>query len=106
MKKTLLVALFATAAAIVSAEAQTQSQSYAAPINKHKNLPKQAPTPTQARAIGAIPRAGRNPLQLLNPRAADRYFAPPQETVVYDTANYEANRHPQATGLILFGLGW
>ena len=106
MKKTLLAALFLTVVGIVSAGAQTQSQTYTAPINKPKQTAKQAPTPTQSRNVGAVARGARNPLMMFNPRAAAKYYGPPQETVVYDTANYEANHHPQATGLILFGLAW
>ncbi len=104
MKKTLLAALFLTVAGIVSAGAQTQT--FTAPTNPHKGTPKHAPVTTQPRSIGAFPRVSRNPLQLLNPRAPQRYYGPPQETVVYETENYEANHHPRVNGLILFGLAW
>ncbi|MDQ2918430.1 MAG: hypothetical protein M3R10_00930 [Verrucomicrobiota bacterium] len=104
MKKTLLAALFFTVVGIISARAQ--SQTYTAPINRPNHTPKHAPVTTQPRAIGAFPRVSRNPLQLLNPRAPQRYYGPPQETVVYETENYEANHHPRINGLILFGLAW
>jgi hypothetical protein len=103
MKTKLLAVLLVSVAGIVSA--QTETKTYTVPTKKSGHVKQQtefAPT----RATGAIPRAGRNPLQMLNPRAPQRYYGTPQETVVTDTANYEANHHPQVTGLILFGLGW
>ncbi len=104
MKKTLLAALFLTVVGIVSAGAQTQT--YSAPLNRHYRTPRRAPEVSRARAVGAFPRTARNPIQLLNPRAPQRYYGPPQETVVYETENYEANHHPRINSLILFGLVW
>ena len=104
MKKTLLAALFLTGVGIVSARAQTQT--YSAPINRTNRTARHAPEVNRTRAVGAFPRTARNPIQLLNPRAPQRYYGPPQETVVYETENYEANHHPRVNGLILFGLVW
>ncbi len=52
---------------------------------------------------GAIPRAikGGNPLQMLNPRAPQRYFGHPNDTVTYDQENPS-----HVTGIILFGIRW
>ena len=104
MKRILLAALFLTVAGIVRASAQ--SQTYTAPVNSRERAQRRAPVTSSARAVGAFPRTARNPIQLINPRAPQRYYGPPQETIVYDPVSYEANRHPRVTGLILFGLVW
>ena len=104
MKKKFFTAFVLLTAGIVTAGAETKT--FTAQTRTREHLQRRPPTLTQPKAVGAFPRTARNPIQLLNPRAPPRYYGPPQETVVYDTANYEANHHPQVSGLILFGLVW
>ncbi len=101
MKKHLLAALLLTAAAAATAHAQ----SYSAPINgkPRDRVERRPPPPVTKGEAGAIPRAvrGGNPVQMLNPRAPQRYFGHPNDTVTYDQENPS-----KITGIILFGFRW
>jgi len=105
MKKKLLLAVALVAAGIVTGAA-ADTKTYTVPNKTKGHMQRPPPNVSREKAVGAFPRVRSNPLQLLNPRAPGRYYGPPQETVVYDTTNYEANHHPQVSGLILFGLVW
>ncbi len=110
MKKYLLVGSLAFIAAVAPACAQ----SFRAPVNNNRpEAAQRAPAPaTRDKVVGAFPRAARgNPLQMLNPRAPQRYRGTPDETVVADvsptspqrTRGESANSY---VGVILFGLRW
>ncbi|MGZ4984274.1 MAG: hypothetical protein ACXV9Q_09255 [Chthoniobacterales bacterium] len=106
MKRKLLTAFALLAAGLVAASA-AETKTFTVQNKPRGRTQRQQPNLSRQKAIGAFPRVSHgNPLQLFNPRAPQRYFGPPQETVVFDTANYEANHHPQVSGLILFGLAW
>jgi hypothetical protein len=109
MKKFLLAAFVIGAAAIGSAttaEAQTTGVRGTfthphVPTERDRTLDRVTPR-TTTREVGAIPRAARgNPAQMVNPRAPQRYYGHPEETVVTDPQN--PNR---VVGIILFGLRW
>lgn len=100
MKKYLLVASLATLAALGTAKAQ----SFSAPVNDNRQERVQRPPApvSQTKTVGAFPRAARgNPLQMLNPRAPQKYRAAPPDTVTFDEANPS-----HITGIILFGFRW
>lgn len=108
MKKHLLVTLVVAGAAIGTAHAQ----SFSAPAGQTARQRVEKPvTPLPRRApVGAFPRATRgNPLQMVNPNAPAKYYAPPSETVSRDradetkSAGLDKNGFP-VTGIILFGL--
>ena len=110
MKKHLLVGFLVALAAVGTAGAQT----FQAPVNDKKKDQAQRPPPPvyTGKSIGAFPRAGRggNPLQLLNPKAPQKYRGTPQETVVAnDSTDPQRNRGESGnayTGVILFGFRW
>ena len=81
------------------------AQTFSTPVNqKPRDRVKRAPAPIYERPVdGAIPRGARggNPLQLLNPRAPQKYFGSIDDTITYD--QYNPSR---ITGIILFGLRW
>ncbi len=101
MKKHLLAAalLFTVAAATAHA------QSFTGQVNgkPRERVERRPPPPVRMGEAGAIPRAirGGNPLQILNPRAPQRYFGHPYDTVTYDQENPS-----HITGIILFGIRW
>ncbi|MGI8438007.1 MAG: hypothetical protein ACR2NX_14100 [Chthoniobacterales bacterium] len=101
MKKYFFAAIFATAAAAGTAHAQ----SFSAPVNgKPKdNVRRFAPVTSRTGEVGAATRAvrGGNPLQMINPRAPQRYYGTPDATFTYDSYNPS-----HVTGLIFFGLRW
>ena len=108
MKHHYLVAFVFVLGCVATAGAQTQRQSYSASVTEKKEVTRQqALNPTPTRAVGALPRTARNPLQLLNPRAPQRYYAPPEETVTVNPY-FERERYTrhEITGIILFGLRW
>lgn len=101
MKKYFLAALILSSAVAGSAEAQ----SFRAPVNQaRREIRERPPAPVyQRREAGALPRAARggNPLQILNPRAPQRYRGSVEDTVTYDQ-----NNPSKITGIILFGIRW
>ena len=110
MKKHLLVGFIVALAAVGTAGAQ----SFQAPVNDKKKEAQRPPAPVSTgKAIGAFPRAarGRNPLQLVNPRAPGKFYASPQETVVANESSSDPQRGRgesgnNYTGVILFGFRW
>ena len=102
MKKSLLAIFVLAAFGFVTAEAQTQSFTAPAGAKRSERTPRR-PAPVYTRGpIGAFPRAARgNPIQMLNPRAPQKYFGPPQDTFTYDQDNPS-----RVTGLIFFGFRW
>ncbi|CAN5526396.1 hypothetical protein BH20VER1_BH20VER1_31480 [soil metagenome] len=107
MKKLLIAAFVIGFSALGhNAEAQTARGTFTAPATPEARRDqvdqRRVPPPTRTREVGAVPRAARgNPAQILNPLAPQRYYAPPEETVVADPQNPE-----RTVGLILFGLRW
>jgi hypothetical protein len=101
MKKLLVVAFLFAVAGLSTAGAQT----FRAGVGdtRQGEQTRRAPaTPTQRAPVGALPRATRgNPLQMLNPRAPQKYRAPAEDTVTYDQ-----NDPSRITGIILFGIRW
>ena len=110
MKKIFLVALLATAAGVVTSEAQTRTTFRAQTGARSENLDRgRTPEPARRGEIGAIPRAARggNPVQMLNPAAPRRYFGAPQATVTAEPYfNRERYTGHQITGIILVGVVW
>jgi hypothetical protein len=106
MKKLLVVALLFTAAGLSTAGAQT----FRAGVGdtRQGQQARRAPaTPYQRAPVGALPRATRgNPLQMLNPRAPQKYYGPPEDTVTWNYPNRDPYTRHEITGLILFGLRW
>ena len=109
MKKHLLVGFVVALAAVGTAGAQ----SFQAPVTGPRPVQQRPPAEVSpGRPVGAIPRATRgNPLQLINPRAPQRYYGPPQETVASnDVGQGEPRKQGESvnsyTGVILFGLRW
>lgn len=109
MKKHLLVGFVVALAAVGTAGAQ----SFQAPVTGTKPVQQRPPAQVSpGRPVGAIPRATRgNPLQLINPRAPQRYYGPPQETVVADDSAQDTQRSRgqsvnRYSGVILFGFRW
>ena len=104
MKKYLIALSLAAAAALTTAEAQTQ-QTFTAPAGDARtDRTERRTAPVRQRpAEGAIPRAARggNPAQMLNPMAPRRYYGSVEDTVTYDP-----NDPKRVTGIILFGLRW
>ncbi|MGI8819739.1 MAG: hypothetical protein ACR2ID_02535 [Chthoniobacterales bacterium] len=101
MKKFLVLACVIAAAGAGTAAAQT----FTAPVggDNRQQPTRRPPPPTTLRpAAGAFPRAARgNPLQMLNPRAPEKYRGPVDDTVTYDQ-----NNPSRITGIIFFGLRW
>ncbi len=84
--KTYLIVLFLIAAAVTAADAQTQKQTFTAPVTHPKHRPRPAPPISQKTEVdGVVPRAirGGNPLQMFNPNAPRKYGTS-QEAVTYD----------------------
>lgn len=110
MKKYFLLAFVIVAAGLSTAGAQT----FTAKVGGDRTNNARRPAPTYTRGpVGAFIRAGRgNPAQMLNPRAPQKYFGPPQETVVADdvsSAPHRTNRGESPnrfTGVILIGYRW
>ena len=112
MKKQLLVGFLVTLAAVGTAGAQ----SFRAPVtDSRQERVQRPPAPVSpGKVVGAFPRvgpAGGNPLQLINPGAPQRYYGPPQETVVANDLSTEPQRNRgesvnSYTGVILFGFRW
>ena len=107
MKKYLLAGLVIAAAAIGTANAQ----SFSAPAARSTDRTRveRPVTPLPPRSVGALPRTARNPVQLVNPAAPQRYYGPPEETVSGEDPQRARNaaaesNHFRSTGLILFGL--
>ncbi len=109
MKKILVLAFLIAAAGLCTAGAQTYSAQVGA--NKHQRSQRYAPVYSRG-PVGAFPRAARgNPIQMLNPRAPQKYYGPPWETVVPDdVANSTGHNRGESlnrfTGVILFGFRW
>jgi hypothetical protein len=107
MKKLLIAAFVIGFATLTHAQAQTARGTFTAPSaadqRRDQIEQRRVPPPrTPPREVGAIPRATRgNPIQMINPRAPQRYYAHPDETIVHDPQN--PNR---PVGFILFGLRW
>ena len=106
MKKLLALAFVLAAAGLTIAGAQTQRQTetYTAPVGEPRRETAQRPPPTATPrpVAGALPRAVRgNPLQMLNPRAPQKYRG-----AVDDTVTYDQNNPSHITGIILFGIRW
>lgn len=101
MKKHFLAAFLVALAAAGTAHAQ----SFSAPTNDRtrERVERQTPAPVTRGEAGAIPRAirGGNPVQMLNPRAPQRYYGHPNDTVTYDQ-----NNPSNITGIILVGIRW
>ena len=98
MKKYLLIAFLAASA--LSAGAQT----FTAPAGERRpQAAQRPPAPVYERGVnGAFPRATRgNPLQMLNPRAPQKYRADVDDTITYDPYNPS-----RVTGIILLGFRW
>ena len=106
MKKLLVAAFLVAAAGLSTAGAQT----FRAGVGDKRQgeQTRQAPAPTYQRApVGALPRAARgNPLQMLNPRAPQKYYGPPEETVTWSYYNRDPYTRQEITGLILVGIRW
>lgn len=101
MKKYLLAAIVFAAAAAGTAHAQSFS---AAVTDKPRDRVQRPAAPITERPVaGAVPRAfrGGNPVQMLNPRAPQRYRGSVDDTVTYDQ-----NNPSHITGIILFGIRW
>ena len=108
MKKHLLVGFGVALAAVGTAGAQ----SFQAPVTGTKPVQQRPPAQVSpGRPVGAFPRVRASPLQLINPRAPQRYYGPPQETVASNDVG-QGNPRNQGesvnsyTGVILFGLRW
>ncbi|MDQ3119513.1 MAG: hypothetical protein M3Q89_08125 [Verrucomicrobiota bacterium] len=100
MKKFLFVAFLIAAAGLSAADAQT----FTARIDgRRPQTTRRPPAPVYERgAAGAFPRAARgNPIQMLNPRAPQKYRGSIEDTVTYDPYNPS-----RITGIILFGFRW
>ena len=100
MKKHLFVGFLVAVAAVGTAGAQT----FRAPVSDaRQDRVQRPPAPVYTgKVVGAFPRAARgNPVQMLNPRAPQKYRGTPQETVTYDQDNPS-----RITGIILFGFRW
>lgn len=101
MKKHFLAAFILALAAAGTAHAQ----SFSAPTTDRtrERVERRTPPPVTRGEAGAIPRAvrGGNPIQILNPRAPQRYFGHPNDTVTYDQDNPS-----HITGIILVGIRW
>ena len=109
MKKILLVALLVAAGGIATSEAQTRASFRARADARGENIERRAPQPVRRGEVGAIPRAvrGGNPVQMLNPRAPQRYYGAPQDTVTAEPYfNRERYTGHQITGIILVGVVW
>ncbi len=109
MNKYLLVGFFVAVATIGTAGAQTFTKS----VNDRRQdqVKRTPPTPSAAKAIGAFPRTARNPIQLINPRAPQRYYGSPQDTVTPDDSPQDSQRNRgespnRYVGVVLFGLRW
>ena len=110
MNKYLLVGFLVAVAAVGSARAQ----SFRAPVNDERTERAQRPPPPLYRdkVVGAFPRAARgNPLQLLNPRAPQKYRGAPQDTVSVDDSQRQPQRNQgespnRFAGVVLFGIRW
>ena len=105
--KTLLALIFIAACA-----ATASAQSYSAqsePVRAIQRRPAEVAQPPVA--TGALPRATRgNPLQMVNPSAAAKYYGPPEETVMpapYTSTAFQRQREqPEYSGVILLGWRW
>lgn len=109
MKK-YLIAVALAGLTVGSAYAQDQ-RTFTSPVTTDRRGETQQRTApiTRTREVGAVPRGvrGGNPAQLVNPAAPARYFAPPEDTVVYSTGDtYSRSNSPRPVGFILFGLRW
>ena len=110
MKKSLVVAFIVAAASLYTAGAQT----FTAKVDAAKKESSRRYAPVYSRGpVGAFPRAARgNPIQMINPRAPQKYYGPPQETVVADDVSTAPNRTSRGestnryAGVILFGFRW
>src|SRR5947209_1865388 len=113
MKKYLILALTIAAAGSAIAQSERSTGSFSAPVGRQtKRVQRQPAEPSRGVPVGALSRAARgNPLQMLNPRAPQKYYGPPDETVVpaphaTTPANSQEREEPRYAGLILFGLRW
>ena len=111
MKKLCLIVFTFAAAAFFAHSASAQS--YSAPINGNRERAQRAPAPVyREKAVGAFVRGARggNPIQLLNPRAPQRYRGAHEDTVVAETSstpqrNLGENPNRYAA-VVLFGIRW
>ena len=105
MKKYLFVAFLLLSAGLGTAGAQ----SFSTGVNDQKKQPTKRPIPPISKPgeIGALPRAirGGNPLQMVNPGAPQRYYGPPEDTVVTEE-DLASSHRTRVTGLILVGILW
>ena len=109
MKKSLVVAFIVAAAGLSTAGAQT----FTAKVDAAKQERSRRYAPVYSRGpVGAFPRSARgNPIQMINPRAPQKYYGPPQETVVAnDVPSSPGHNRGESvniyTGLILLGFRW
>jgi hypothetical protein len=109
MKKLLLVALLVGGAGIATSEAQSSSSFRAPTGERSEQVQRRSIEPTRRREIGGIARAARarHPIQMINPLAPAKYYAPPEETVTWEPYFGRA-RYTGSTinGVILFGIVW
>lgn len=110
MNKYLLVGLVIAAAGLSTARAQSFSTSQ----NPNRREPvRRAPATVSPRSpVGAFPRAARgNPIQMINPRAPQKYYGPPSETVVADDVSPSPGHNRgesvnRFAGVVLVGIRW
>ncbi len=100
MKKIFLISFLLAAAGLGTAKAQ----GFTAGAGEKRSQPaRRPPAPVYERGVaGALPRAARgNPIQMLNPRAPQKYRGSVDDTVTYDQ-----NNPSLITGIILVGIRW
>jgi hypothetical protein len=111
----LILAFVVAAAATASAQSERTTGSFTAPaVGRQTTKPQFQPVrPTGTVPVGALTRAARgNPIQMLNPRAPEKYYGPPEETVVPPPHATTSGRpsqereEPRYAGVILFGFRW
>jgi hypothetical protein len=106
MKKLLVVAFLFAVAGLSTAGAQT----FRAGVGdtRQGEQTRRAPAAPYQRAPWEHCRGRRVaiPLQMLNPRAPQKYYGPPEDTVTWNYPNRDPYTRHEITGLILFGLRW
>ena len=109
MKKYIAAAFVLAAFALSTAGAQTLTTT----VNGHQQQSKQqkqAAVLPRPKTVGAFVRTAGDPIQLVNPRAPQRYYGRVEDTVVEGDNNPPPHNRGESVnrfaGVVLFGFTW
>ena len=109
MKKYFAAAFVIAAFAISTAGAQNLTTTVNGQQQQTKQKKQEAPVP-RGKSVGAFVRTAGDPIQLVNPRAPQRYYGRVEDTVVqgddFPPPHNRGESINRFAGVVLFGFTW